>query len=241
MSVVPLSDWRGPRRLPKAGGLDENGLALRIADAIIAGEMAPGLALSEEALAQSYSVSRTPVREALRQLAATGLFVIEPRRGAFVAAPSEKALHDMFLVMAELEALCAGLAAAAMSTTAAAALDAAHRRSRDMVREGDRLAYATFNVEFHEAIYEGSGNGYLAELTRAAQLRLAPFRKAQFGSPHRLAASFAEHEAIVRSILRGDRNGASVAMRDHIGTVEKAYQALAPATLPTRKSSGSNR
>ncbi len=218
---------RLPRKAPLIAGLEAETVASRIAEAIISGVYAPGAALNEQALATFHQVSRTPIREALRQLSATGLVEMRPRRGAFVAAPSEKGLHDMFVVMADLEALCAGLAARAMSAAGAAALDRLHQSSAALVRDGLRTDYAAFNAAFHEAIYEGSGNAYLAELTRATHLRLAPFRKAQFQSPDRLARSFAEHGRIVEAILRGDHDGAARHMREHIGTVESAYTMLA--------------
>jgi DNA-binding GntR family transcriptional regulator len=216
-----------PRLLPASAGLELDGIASRIAEAIISGVYAPGAALNEVALATFHQVSRTPIREALRQLQATGLVEIRPRRGVVVASPSDKSLHDMFVVMADLEALCAGLSAVTMTARDAAQLDDLHQASAAAVRNDDRTAYMRMNQTFHEALYSGSGNAYLAELTRATHLRLAPFRKAQFQSPDRLAQSFAEHGQIVEAVLRGDKETASRAMREHIGTVERAYARLA--------------
>ena len=77
--------------------------------------MAPGAALDETELARRFRVSRTPVREAIRQLAASGLVEVRAHRGAVVAHPTEERLNGMFEAMAELEALCAGLAAERMT------------------------------------------------------------------------------------------------------------------------------
>lgn len=230
-----MSDWRegggsvggGQRGLPGFLGLSNDSLAARIADAIIAGRFPPGSSLDENGLATAYNVSRTPVREALRQLVATGLVESRPRRGTIVAAPSDEELHAIFVVMAELEALCAALAAEAMSARDRQALETLHLDSGRHVRAADAAAYAAANVGFHEAIYQGSGNAYLADITRATHLRLAPFRKAQFDRLGRLAASFQEHGAIVDAILRGDKTRAATVMREHIGTVELAYSRLA--------------
>jgi DNA-binding GntR family transcriptional regulator len=217
----------GQRGFPGFLGLSSDSLAARIAEGIIAGRFPPGTSLDETGLAATYSVSRTPVREALRQLTATGLVESRPRRGTIVASPTDEDLHAVFVVMAELEALCASLAAEAMSPRDRQALETLHLDSGRHVRMADASAYATADVGFHEAIYQGSGNPYLADITRATHLRLAPFRKAQFDTLGRLAASFQEHGAIVDAILRGDKVRAAVLMREHIGTVELAYSRLA--------------
>jgi DNA-binding GntR family transcriptional regulator len=87
-------------------------LRLQLADEIIRGALAPGTILDETELARRFQVSRTPVREAIRQLAASGLVETRAHRGSVVAWPSHERLIGMFEVMAELEALCAALAAA---------------------------------------------------------------------------------------------------------------------------------
>src|SRR5689334_1128467 len=107
---VRLAQPDGPRRITRA-----EELRLALADEIINGSLAPGATLEETALAQRFNVSRTPVREALRQLAASGLVETRPHRGAVVANLSHERLAAMFEAMAELEAICAGLAAERMS------------------------------------------------------------------------------------------------------------------------------
>src|SRR3979409_138523 len=90
-------------------------LRLQLADEIVRGVLAPGSALDETDIARRFGVSRTPVREALRQLVASGLVEARAHRGAVVAQPSLERLTGMFEAMAELEALCAGLAAERMT------------------------------------------------------------------------------------------------------------------------------
>ncbi len=101
-------------------------LRRQIADDIVRGGLAPGAPLDETELAQRFKVSRTPVREALRQLAASGLVEARPHRGAVVARPSPERLGAMFEAMAELEALCAGLAAERMKPAERRRLEALH-------------------------------------------------------------------------------------------------------------------
>src|SRR5213080_3004855 len=103
-------------------------LRLQLADEIVRGALAPGSPLDETDIARRFSVSRTPVREALRQLAASGLVDARAHRGAVVARPSPARLTGMFEAMAELEALCAGLAAERMPAAERQALEALHEQ-----------------------------------------------------------------------------------------------------------------
>jgi DNA-binding GntR family transcriptional regulator len=197
-------------------------LAAALADDILRGRLAPGLRLDEQELAQRFSVSRTPVREALGQLAATGLVEHRPRRGVIVAVISPLRLHEMFAVMAELEASASRLAATAMGAEERQGLDAFHRASQTAVHFSRIDDYERFNQEFHTRIYAGCHNGYLRDLLNATRARLAPFRRAQFNLLGRLAASWREHDAVVEAILRGDGEGASRAMREHLTEVSGA-------------------
>lgn len=204
-------------------------LANELAAAITSGALAPGTTLEEERLAAAHGVSRTPVREALRLLAATGLVDQRARRGAVVARPEPKRLAEMFQAMAELEAICAGLCAANPAPGPRAALRRRHEAMAPMAASGDVAAYRAANVGFHEALYSGAANSYLAELAEATRRRLAPFRAAQLSGRERLAASHAEHGAIVAAILAGDREGAGAAVRHHLASTETAWGSLAPA------------
>jgi DNA-binding GntR family transcriptional regulator len=197
-----------------------------LADRIISGALSPGMALDESQLAAEFAVSRTPVREALRLLAASGLVDQKPHAKALVAKPDERQLAGMFEVMGYLEALCAGLSAVAMTKVERDGLDALHIAMSALVREGDAAGYAEANDTFHAAIYDGSHNAYLAEITRSTRQRLQPFRLAQFGELGRLLKSHAEHGVIVEAILRGDSGEAQNAMRRHISIVGDAVQRL---------------
>ena len=197
-----------------------------LAERIISGALPPGTALDETQLAAEFAVSRTPVREALRLLAASGLVDQKPHAKALVAKPDEDELAGMFEVMGYLEALCAGFSAVAMTRAERAALDTLHTEMSALVRDGDAVGYAEANDIFHTAIYDGAHNGYLADMTRSTRQRLQPFRRAQFGELGRLLKSHAEHGLIVEAILRGDREAAQGAMRSHISIVGDAVQRL---------------
>jgi DNA-binding GntR family transcriptional regulator len=218
-------DLRGPRRT-----LAEE-LRHQLADEIMSGALAPGAALDETELARRFAVSRTPVREAIRLLDASGLVEARPHRAAVVARPSHQRLIGMFEAMAELEALCAGFSAERMTGADRNALEAAHEVLRALIQGGDPQRYHESNEVFHGTIYAGTHNEYLAELTLATRLRVAPFRRAQFRNLGRLAKSHVEHDRVVEAILRGDKVRAAEAMRAHIMTVCEEYEVYAAVSL----------
>lgn len=197
-----------------------------LAERIMSGALPPGTPLDETQIASDYAVSRTPVREALRLLASSGLVDQKPHAKALVAKPDDEQLAGMFEVMGYLEALCAGLAAIAMTKAERDNLDQLHVEMSALVRDGDAMRYAEANDVFHTAVYEGAHNGYLADITRSTRQRLQPFRRAQFGELGRLLKSHAEHGVIVEAILRGSRDEAEQAMRRHISIVGDAVQRL---------------
>ncbi len=147
-----------------------------IADDIVHGRLAPGAALDETSIAAAFGVSRTPIREAIRQLEAIGLVEARVRRGAVVATLSDRQLDEMFAVMAELEALCARWSAIAMTAAERRQLLALQEESARLVSAGQREAYVDFNYRFHEAIYRGTHNDFLADAgaQRAHALRPLP-------------------------------------------------------------------
>ena len=202
-------------------------LRLQLADDIVRGALEPGSLLDESDIARRFNVSRTPVREALRQLVASGLVNARAHRSAVVARPTIGQLNSMFEAMAELESLCAGLAAERMAVVQRRELEALHERLRIMSYDGNPQLFHEVNEAFHNAIYAGSQNSYVAEMTLATRVRVQPFRRAQFRNLGRLAKSYAEHDRVVVAIMRGDKVGATNAMRDHIETVREEYEVYA--------------
>lgn len=201
-------------------------LADAIAEAILAGQFAPGNRLDEQQLANRYSVSRTPVREAFRQLANSGLIEIKPRRGAFVAIVSPSQLEELFGAMGELEATCARLAALSMTPTERRRLEVLHERMGDLARDGDTSGFSDANQDFHTMIYRGAHNDVLADITGNMRRRLQPFRRAQFQVEGRPSRSHREHEAVVQAILDGNAAAAHQSMLRHVTLVEASFEEL---------------
>lgn len=191
-------------------------LRVLIEEDIASGRLPPGSRLEESALAERFSVSRTPVREALAQLASAGLVEMRPRQGAVVATLGLEDIVEMFEVMANLESLCAELCARRMSADDHAGLLVLHRRCEEVIETGDTDAYYEANRRFHEAIYAGSHNRHLEEMTRSLRNRVAAYRRIQLRHPGRLRSSWREHDAIVQAILTGDPERARDLTKGHI-------------------------
>lgn len=203
-------------------------LRMQLSDEIVRGELAPGVTLDETELARRFGVSRTPVREAIRLLAASGLVDARPHRSAVVARPTPRQVIAMFEALRELEALCAGFAATRMTTAERTMLQRLHRSLRSVTRTGDSQRYHEINEHFHAAIYAGSHNAYLARLTAETRARIAPFSRAQFRTRGRLARSHSEHDRIVAAIINGDARAAAAEMGRHIESVREAYASYCP-------------
>jgi DNA-binding GntR family transcriptional regulator len=187
-----------------------------IEEMIAVGKFRPGEHLDETELATQFGVSRTPIREALIQLASMGLVVIRPRRGAVVAEIAPQRLVEMFEVMAELEAMCGRLAARRMSAEDHARLQAAHQACKEARDSSDSDEYYYRNEVFHQEIYAGSGNAFLAEQARNLHRRLRPYRRLQLRVRDRLGVSYSEHQQVVDAIIAGDGEAAAERLRGHV-------------------------
>jgi len=191
-------------------------LRQQLEGAIAAGHLEPGSRLDEQEIAQRFGVSRTPVREAFRLMAANNLVELRGRQGATVRAIKAEALIEMFQVMAELEGLCARLAARRVSQAWRNEISEIHQRLISSGETGDIDVFYDVNQEFHEAIYEASRNAFLADQTRRLRNQVAAYRRRVTRMPNRIADTVREHEAIMQAILAHDPERAHSTMRDHV-------------------------
>jgi len=191
---------------------------------ILNGEFQSGERLVEDKLSAQMAVSRIPVREALRGLAAEGLVTIEPRRGAYVSVLSEKEAHDMVEVRATLEALNARLAAEKRNEAGVAQL-------RQIVDEGmqavkannDSARLLKLNERFHEALADMGDNAILAEIMRMLRGRTALVFAP--GMTRRFEQNWKEHKAILNAVIKGDADKASNLAGQHVRNTAQAYRA----------------
>jgi DNA-binding GntR family transcriptional regulator len=197
-------------------GLLSDRIRNALTDAISSGELAPGTLLDEQQLADRYGASRTPVREALRQLATSGMVEIRARRGVIVRHVTADEVMDMFETMAELEATCVRLATYRITPLERSRLLRIHEASEAAVESNDVDAYDALNREFHEAIYRAAHNDFLAEQAIGVRTRLNAFRRMQLRQERRLAKSRMEHDAVMRAIAEGNGDEAARRMRAHM-------------------------
>jgi DNA-binding GntR family transcriptional regulator len=187
-----------------------------LAEDIAKGRLAPGHKLEEKTIAERFGASRTPVREALRELGARGLVVMTPHRGGMVAEIDADQITDMLEAECEIEANCARLAAQRMTPVEREQLYSLHEEFSRCVERNDFEAARTTNRQFHDQICRGGHNRTLAALAVDLRLRLAPFRQNQYGSEtDRMHLSLGEHEAIVDAIRKQDPAAAYQATTQH--------------------------
>lgn len=196
---------------------------------IVSGRLRPGQRLDEASLAERFGVSRTPIREALIQLSASGLIDMRPRRGAYVALLGPRELVESFELMAEIEASCARLAAQRLGAADRAAINEAHAACCEAVAAGDDDAYYPANARFHAAIYAATGNRVLRAEAIRLQTALQPYRRLQLKVPRRITASLAEHEAILQALLAGDGVSAAERIRAHVLVQGERFMSLLAA------------
>jgi DNA-binding GntR family transcriptional regulator len=208
------------------GARDAGTLAEQIEALVLSGELLPGSRLDEQGLAQRFQVSRTPVREALRQLASSGLIELKPNRGAFVATVTPERLEEMFVAMAELEATCARLAAMSMTPVERRGLQRLHETMAGLAERGDIEGFRAANETFHGLVYQGAHNSLIEDATRLLRRRVTAYRRAQFRTAGRLASSLAEHDAVVKAIVSAEPAKAHAAMLQHVDLVGASFEKL---------------
>lgn len=191
---------------------------------IISGELAPGTSLSEIVLAEAFGVSRTPVREALKQLQTEGLVDIRPRVGTFVAAPSRQEITELFQMKELLEGAAARLLAQRGRVPELDALEANLSTADAAVRSGDQEGYAELVHEFHDLVMRGADNAKLADHYRTLMNQLAYPRlvHTSLAQPGRPTRSDSEHHHVLELIRAKDGDGAERVMREHVRASHRA-------------------
>jgi DNA-binding GntR family transcriptional regulator len=196
---------------------------------ILNGDIAPGERLVEARLSDELGVSRMPVREALRALAAEGMVTIESRRGATVPEFNEEQIREIVEVRATLEALNAKLAAQRHEPHQIAKLEQILAAGAKIAETADLAKLHKDNDDFHEALASAAANSVLRDLVRSLRERTA-----LIFAPHskkRARENWEEHAAIVRAVVAGDAELAGVLAARH---VYAAAQALPPARGETK-------
>lgn len=191
-------------------------VAERLRKRIYQQELAAGAAIDEKALCQTFGISRTPMREALKVLAAEGLVELVPRRGCFVRALDLDELRELFPVMAVLEGLCAREALGNTDEQTLAELETMHTGLEQHAAEGDIDAYYEDNFRFHQRLQELSGNRWLQRVVTDLRKILRLARHTQLMVEGRLQHSLEEHRRVMEAFRQRDADGVEQAMKDHL-------------------------
>jgi len=202
-------------------------VANQLRERIFGAQLAPGSFIDEATLCEEMAISRTPLREALKVLAAEGLVRHEPRRGSFVNQVTEQDLDDIFPVIALLEGRCAHEAATHATDGDIGALEIMHQRLQAHALNKDIQAYYAANFAIHEAIITLASNKWLAQVIADLRKILKLARLQQLHAPGRLEQSLSEHMAVFAAIKARDGATADAAMRTHLLRQREALRELA--------------
>lgn len=188
-----------------------------IREDILNAVLLPGQRLVETALCEHYGVSRTVIREALRQLESEQLIRVLPNIGPAVAVLTEQEIKSIYVVRATLEGLAGKLFA--LNATAQQCRKLVHLRDRldKEYRHGDIESREHIKADFYRCLMDGAGNDVLTENLRSFHARIAVFRRYAFIDPERIEPSISELEAIINAAARDrDPDAAAAACEHHI-------------------------
>ncbi len=176
-------------------------------------ELEPGSWIDEVKLAEEYGISRTPLREALKVLAAEGLVTMKVRRGAYVTGVSERDLADVYHLLALLESDAAGVAAEQASAPQMQHLQHLHEQLR--AARNDREEFFRLNEAFHSELLRIAGNRWRDQLVADLRKVMKLNRQHSLLKAGRIEESLAEHEALMQALQQRDGPVAAQRMREH--------------------------
>ncbi len=188
----------------------------RLRQMILEGQLQPGEKIREKLLTEQFGVSRTPLREALKVLAAEGLLELIPHRGTVVTKQSDAEIAEVFQVLAALEGLAGELAARNASEKGLKEIRAMTEKLRRSYEETDRPTYFRINQDIHKALLGMAGNETLAKSHELLAHRIQRARYQANLTPARWRAAVEEHEAISDALCKRDAKETAELMKDHL-------------------------
>jgi DNA-binding GntR family transcriptional regulator len=224
MPMVTQSKVRreASRTASSSDGLPNSEIVYRqLKDQIISGDLGPGSRLIELTIAADFGVSRTPVREALKRLAAENLVLADPARGIVVHAPDASEIEDVFVVREALDGLASRLAAHRITPSELARLQLIVDSMRQAVASGRREQVIIANQRFHDVIYTAAGNAMLARVAGDLRDFVRRFTTLPFASPDRVEHVLSEHEAILEALQAHDPAAAEAASNRHLAAARE--------------------
>lgn len=195
-------------------------------EAILRGDLKPGERLMELQLADKLGVSRTPIREAIRMLEQEGLAVTTPRKGAEVAGMTLKDMEDALEIREALDDLAVRIACDKISDEQLKHLTDVKDQFEQSTQTGNVKRIAQADVNFHDVIYEATGNVKLVTLLSNLREQVYRYRVEYIKDPKNYPTLIAEHEAIVEGLRRHDKQAATLAMQEHVRNQATAVKNL---------------
>ena len=223
-----------PEPIPLHGTTMHDGVAARLRDMVFERQLPPGSWIDELALAAQWQISRTPLREALKVLAAEGLVTLVPRRGAQVVELTDADAEQLFPVMAMLEGRCALEATQRASEDDLAQLRRLHEGLERHAAAQDVDGYYRTNHEFHSLVQALAANRWLDRATGDLRRFMRLWRGRQLKLPGRIGASIQEHRALLAAMLGRNAAAAERAMHDHLMAQLAALKLLQQTEEPRR-------
>ena len=215
----------GPRRVENRTLRDQ--VLDRLREDILSGELDAGTVLGEVALAESFGVSRGPIREALSRLASEGLVTLVPRRGAEVTRLTREEFLDAYQVREALETMAIRLAVPRLGDAELALLRRLHEEMVEHAERAEVRAFFDANARFHQVFVEASGNRKLEEFYRLLLGQMGRYLARSLALRGTVERSISEHEAILEAVEAGHAERAARLLADHI---EVPQRELAGAT-----------
>lgn len=185
-------------------------------EAILRGELKPGERLMELQLAAQLGVSRTPIREAIRMLEQEGLAVTMPRKGAEVAKMTLKGMEDVLEIRAALDELACQLACDRITDELLVTLEEKKKAFEASLETKDVKIIADADISFHDVIYDATGNPKLISLLNNLREQIYRYRVEYLKKVEMYPILIKEHDAIYQSLVKRDREEATLAIREHV-------------------------
>ncbi len=206
-------------------------LAERLRDLVISGGLLPGAKVDEAALCETFGVSRTPLREAIKIVASEGLLTLTPNRGARVATITGSEIAELFPIMGALEGLAGELATARLTDKHLLRLDALHDQICASRNNAKWLNYSKANRAFHELIFEIAGNVALQQTYQGLMVRIHAVRFVAQQPPDAWDQAVADHDGIMAALRARKSREVGRLLRRHLDNKAHAVIAALSAAL----------
>lgn len=175
-----------------------------IKDSVVSGRLKPGERVPEQEIAENFGISRTPIREAFRQLESEGFITVTPRKGAVVSPITDKDVSEFYAIKSLLEGFAARTACAKLTEKGLKKLESLNASMARCAEKNDVKAFFKVDAQFHDTFLKACGNEKLFILIHQLVQQFERFRITAMSLPGRMQDSVKQHEEIVSAFKRGD-------------------------------------